>query len=374
MVLLNSNLSILFWNVIFETLRRKDETENPSLVIISPWMSDIEIENSRWSPGALESLRESLGWNGSFNRLSDVLSAAVNAGVEVKVYLAANNGKFLEKTSDLQVEREAALITRLEKGGVECFFKPDFHFKRILSPFAYLSGSSNFTVNGLTGKLQEEINWSHIDRDLENYTDGVENVNLFTADKYWKVSDVKNLSDFPKTEIQTTGSSIEGLLNQDDFDISEVKLNKISDVTSHPARPKDYLEPSHIAAGEEGSQNESIEDNLLATLGALNDQTMSLAHDIGIVDETEIESEHSVVNVEKIRNSIDIISPGEGESELIGPTKALKSCMADIVTAGQMIASGQCTNQETAKVLVRATSNYATAQRSRVRLKAKIRV
>ena len=63
MVLLNSNLSIYFWNVIFETLRRTDETDNPSLVIISPWMSDIEIENSRWSPGALESLRENLGWS-----------------------------------------------------------------------------------------------------------------------------------------------------------------------------------------------------------------------------------------------------------------------------------------------------------------------
>jgi len=375
MVFLNSNLSIMFWNVIFETLRRREEINEPKLVLISPWMSDIEIENSRWSAGALESLRQSLNWDGNFNRLSDVLSAAVNCGIEVQVFLAAKNGKFLRKTSDLMVERESAFISRLEKGGVKCYFKPDFHRKNILSPLAHLSGSANFTVNGLTGKLQEDINWTHIDRESEAYSDVSSSVNMFIGEKFWKSGEIRNLSDFPQPEILSTDIDFEFDNIETAIDNPIIEIQSRTDILHHPVRPDDYVEPDQIFEQPESVlDDESVQENLHASLGALNEQTMTLVHEIGLLEESNGDGDSTLIDMEKLHTAHKVLETSETSIQLnTGPEVALKACIQDLLSAGQMIASGQQSAQQTAKILTRAGTNYATAQRSRSRLKTRIR-
>jgi len=375
MVFLHSNLSIMFWNVIFETLRRRDEVSNPKLVLISPWMSDIEVENSRWSSGALESLRQSLDWDGNFNRLSDVLSAAVNCGIEVEIFLAAKNGKFLTKSSDLMVERESAFISRLEKGGVTCYFKPDFHRKNILSPFAHLSGSANFTVNGLTGKLQEDINWTHIERENEAYSVVSNAVNMFVGEKYWKSGEIRNLSDFPQPEILSTDIDLDFENIETVIDGPIIDIKSRTNVLHHPVRPDDYIEPDQIFEQPESVLDEElVQENLHASLGALNEQTMTLVHEIGLLDDTDSVVDSTSIDMGKLHAAHKQLETSEtGIQQKTGPVVALKACIQDLLSAGQMIASGQQSAQQTAKVLTRAGTSYATAQRSRSRLKTRIR-
>jgi hypothetical protein len=374
MVKLHSNLSIMFWNIIFETIRRKNEVDNPKLILISPWMSDIEIDNSRWSSGALQALTESIEWNGTFDKLSDVLSAAVKCGIEVQVILAARNGKWLKKSSDIMVQRESVFIEKLKKYGVKCNLKPDFHRKNILSPFAYLSGSANFTANGLTGRLSEEIDWTHRDLDTGAYQNSTESIDLFTSEVQWEIGTITRLSDYPEHEIINiqTGDKIKVVTT--DADVStEFEIDRVSDF--HPSRPIDYLPPEDIVNNDTQTQSEDDTDrSIKASYAAQYDGVMRLSEEVGLLPEGH-SSEDNTIDHDRLRmieNNLAEKMQNQGSSEAINQMNGTLQNLIGIGTAIQGIE--QNNRKEIAAKLSQNEKQITSLNRSRSRLKAKLRI
>ena len=157
----DSGLAPLFWNTLFECLTRKSECTpgDNNVLIASPWLTDVELTGCRWPSNGLDSI--SSGRPPS--TLVDVLGLLVNAGYEVDVVLAAREGKFLGTKSASIVDNETRLIAKASSLGVRCSFKADFHSKELSTPFANLSGSANWTNNGLWNMI-ENIEFKHRDR------------------------------------------------------------------------------------------------------------------------------------------------------------------------------------------------------------------
>lgn len=157
----DSGLNPLFWNTLFECIRRADEV-NPSdkrILIASPWLSDVELKGCRWHPNQVSAMVDTA----KFCSLVDVLGTLVGLGYEVDLVVAARKGKFLPPKNNSQVMREKKLIENATSKGIRCSFKPDFHSKELATPFALLSGSANWTNNGLWN-LIEHLEFKHKER------------------------------------------------------------------------------------------------------------------------------------------------------------------------------------------------------------------
>lgn len=151
----DSGLAPVFWQALLEALARCDEVEEEERIIAltAPWISDLPFVGTRWSRRALSDVL-----NGRpCSKLSDLLSILASKGYNVTVIIAAPNGKFLKKTSSQQVRREMEFLRRLAAHGVSAYRRPDFHGKNLITPFVAVSGSANWTGNGLTGRLIENL-------------------------------------------------------------------------------------------------------------------------------------------------------------------------------------------------------------------------
>lgn len=149
---------------MFESIRRADEV-SPSdkrILIASPWLSDVELKGCRWHPSQISAMVDTA----KFCSLVDVLGTLVDLGYEVDLVVAARKGKFLPPKNNSQVMREKKLIENATSKGVRCSFKPDFHSKELATPFALLSGSANWTNNGLWN-LIEHLEFKHKERTVD---------------------------------------------------------------------------------------------------------------------------------------------------------------------------------------------------------------
>ena len=171
----DSGLSPLFWNTLFECIRRERELppEEKVVLVASPWLSDVELYGCRWHQSMLSTLNKSQ----AFSSLIDVLGVLCNLGYQVELVLAARRGKFLPAKTNEMVKREKILIDKATQKGVRCSFRSDFHSKELVTPFAILSGSSNWTKNGLWN-LIEHLEYKHRERDADAATFDQERQNI----------------------------------------------------------------------------------------------------------------------------------------------------------------------------------------------------
>jgi hypothetical protein len=149
----------IFWHILFEAAARFDENlEDRKIVIISPWISDITTYNSGWSDSAISSAfkRES---GGNFESLSDVLAKLQRIGYEITVCTLSTTGKWLPKAKNRHLRRERDFMKKCRNNGINCLIRNNVHKKHIKTPFATISGSLNFSFNGLTGRTQETASY-----------------------------------------------------------------------------------------------------------------------------------------------------------------------------------------------------------------------
>ena len=160
----DSGLNPLFWNTLFECIRRADELSplDKRILIASPWLSDVELKGCRWHPSQISAMVDTT----KFSNLVDVLGKLVDLGYRVDLVVAARKGKFLPPKNNSQVMREKKLIENATSKGIRCSFKSDFHSKELATPFALLSGSANWTNNGLWN-LIEHLEFKHKDRSVD---------------------------------------------------------------------------------------------------------------------------------------------------------------------------------------------------------------
>ena len=157
----DSGLTQVFWHGLLEALIRSSEIEprERKIALTAPWISDLPFTGSRWSTSALGDV-----FNGRpCARLSDLLGFLVNHEYRVTVVIAAPNGKYLRKTSSKMIRSEMEFLRRIAAKGVDAFLQPDFHGKNLITPFVAITGSANWTNNGLSGRLIENLSLSRRD-------------------------------------------------------------------------------------------------------------------------------------------------------------------------------------------------------------------
>ena len=149
----------IFWHILFEAAARFDESlDDRKIIIISPWISDITTYNSGWNDSAISSAfkRES---GGNIESLSDVLVKLQRIGYELTVCTLSTTGKWLPKAKNKHLERERVFMKKCRDNGINCLIRNNVHKKHIKTPFATISGSLNFSFNGLTGRTQETASY-----------------------------------------------------------------------------------------------------------------------------------------------------------------------------------------------------------------------
>ena len=113
------------------------------LWIMSPWISDIPIIDNR----ASQFLHLEPSWGGRYVKLSEVLCQLIVRGT--KVYIVTrqvDHNKVFIKTMEQIATKDTILNIKIVR---------EFHEKGILGCGYYLSGSMNFTYNGIT--INEEV-------------------------------------------------------------------------------------------------------------------------------------------------------------------------------------------------------------------------
>jgi hypothetical protein len=118
---------------------------SPKLWLFFAWVSDVEIlDNSSRQFAALEP-----DWPAGPVRLSSVLRALLNRGVEVRLIIRedGHNDYFVSRLQDLKARFGSQIKWIIEK---------TFHAKGLLGADYFLSGSMNLTQNGIS------INGEHL--------------------------------------------------------------------------------------------------------------------------------------------------------------------------------------------------------------------
>lgn len=115
------------------------------LWIVSPWISDIPIIDNK----ANQFIYLNPDWAKKLVRFSEVITNLIQFGA--KIHIATRP----ESHNELFVQRLKTQIEAIEKEDqLRVHFQENLHEKGILGDSFYLSGSMNFTFNGIT--LNEE--------------------------------------------------------------------------------------------------------------------------------------------------------------------------------------------------------------------------
>ena len=117
---------------------------SPCIWIVSPWISDIPMLDNQ--TGSLSYLEPS--WGATYIPFSQVLAKLLSLGTTLHVATRPDehNGTFVNRLQDLSSSEELPLHIHQEE---------ELHEKGILGHDYYLSGSMNFTYNGI--HVTEEV-------------------------------------------------------------------------------------------------------------------------------------------------------------------------------------------------------------------------
>ena len=157
MVQVGDRIASLTWELLLTTLflaHRKQLSSDAEVVLISPWISDVQNEQFALPTPLRDEISNEVGRQ--LNSLSSVLQSLCDAGVNVKIMTAPLDGTWKREWSDASKERERNFISRLIKSGVEVRMHNSNHGKIIMTPLGVLQGSANITENGFY-KNQEQM-------------------------------------------------------------------------------------------------------------------------------------------------------------------------------------------------------------------------
>ena len=93
----------------------------------------------------------------SVESLGDVLIGLRRRGFQWW-FDALHFGEMAEQKKDKHLDEEIHMFEQLKKGGVECRLADNVHMKYLKTPLCVLSGSLNFSYNGVYGRTQEATN------------------------------------------------------------------------------------------------------------------------------------------------------------------------------------------------------------------------
>lgn len=150
-------IDLLALNLLAE--KNKMDLPGPKiLAIISPWLSDVEIE---MRPGPWYQ-QLTVGDHEYYTSLSECLQAFRQADWEVVIavlaYGQSPGGLYKDKE---KFGPECRLLRHALNLGVKIYLVPDLHAKGIVTPLAIITGSTNLTHSGLYAQFQNANYFSH---------------------------------------------------------------------------------------------------------------------------------------------------------------------------------------------------------------------
>ena len=269
----------IFWHILFEAAARFDESlEDRKIVIISPWVADITTYNSGWNDSAISSAfkRES---GGNIESLSDVLAKLQRIGYEITVCTLSTTGKWLPKAKNRNLDRERVFMENCRDNGINCLIRNNVHKKHIKTPFATISGSLNFSFNGLTGRTQETASYfvkSVHEQDYRQRKNLIHNSLDGARDYYTNVANIADWKSASFTNFSSTTPISKKLVS------TKIPYPSVSNEEYPEMTPKDYITPGNIGT-EIGEREKSsmkaqvvnlIQRTATWTLYLISDETL----------------------------------------------------------------------------------------------------
>jgi hypothetical protein len=149
----------VFWALLHEAGRYGPRQDDRELVLMAPWISDIPMTESGWSPLTLESIYPNS--NGNLESLASTLIELKKLEFDVTVISLSTEGKWLTRDHNRFADAERDFFHLLKPHGISCSVVDDLHVKMLRTPYAVMSGSANFTRNGLFGRTRETVQVEH---------------------------------------------------------------------------------------------------------------------------------------------------------------------------------------------------------------------
>ena len=301
----------VFWSILHEAGRIIDTSEEQDIVIMAPWISDLPMVECGWSSSSLESIYPES--NGHIESLSDVIIQLKKIGYQVTVVTLSTEGKWLTREQNKFADAERDFFDLLRPHSIRCRVVDDLHVKMLRTPFAIMSGSANFTRNGLFGRTRENIQVEHITQrtDFDQLDNTVSDFILASRDYFTRAPSI--LTRQPLERVTSVLTETDAILDHERDPIVEIGVGQ----GDYPQMvPEDYLPPGSELKPEQPSAIASLR----ARLELHWQQICSFSHDL-VVDELsdDFTSQHltsmlqdPVISdtVEHIINFFDDLPPG----------------------------------------------------------------
>ena len=265
----------VFWSILHEAGRIIDISEDQEIVVMAPWISDLPMVECGWSPSSLESIYPES--NGHIESLSDVIIQLKKIGYQVTVVTLSTEGKWLTREQNGFADAERDFFDLLRPHNIRCMVVDDLHVKMLRTPFAIMSGSANFTRNGLFGRTRENIQVEHITQrtDFVQLDNTVNDFILASRDYFTRAPSI--LMRQPLERKTSVLSEPDVVSDQEGDALVEIS---VSDGDYPQMVPEDYLPP--------GSELKPEQPTAVASLRARLEQhwqqICTFSHDL-VVDE-----------------------------------------------------------------------------------------
>jgi hypothetical protein len=301
----------VFWSILHESGRIIDTSDDQNIVIMAPWISDLPMVECGWAPSSLESIYPES--NGHIESLSDVLIQLRNIGYSITVVTLSTEGKWLTREQNGFADAERDFFDLLRPHDIQCRVVDDLHVKMLRTPFAIMSGSANFTRNGLFGRTRENIQVEHITQrtDFDQLDNIVNDFILASRDYFTRAPSI--LMRQPRE--RRTSDLIESDVGSDYEEVSIVEIS-VSEGDYPQMVPEDYLPPGSELRPEQPTAVASLR----ARLEQHWQQICTFSHDL-VVDELSdsftsqyltsmLQDPNISDTVEQIINFFDDLPPG----------------------------------------------------------------
>jgi hypothetical protein len=265
----------VFWSILHEAGRIIETSEDREIVVMAPWISDLPMVECGWSPSSLESIYPES--NGHIESLSDVLIQLSKIGYLITVVTLSTEGKWLTREQNGFADAERDFFDLLRPHDIRCRVVDDLHVKMLRTPFAVMSGSANFTRNGLFGRTRENIQVEHISQrqNFEQLDHIVSDFILASRDYFTRAPSI--LQRQPPVRQLEDATELETLPTIEATPLVEPSVLE----GDYPAMvPTDYLPPGSILQPEQPS----AEASLRARVEQHWQQICTFSHDL-VVDE-----------------------------------------------------------------------------------------
>ena len=123
-----------------------DSVSDSEILIISPWISDIENKKMKLRLPLADMVSQVVGRE--MKSLTILLIELARAGAKVGLMTAPLDHPYKRDFNEYQKSKEREMLERLSKRGVQIRLSETNHAKIISTPVGVMSGSANITDNG----------------------------------------------------------------------------------------------------------------------------------------------------------------------------------------------------------------------------------